>query len=129
MSLDALPEPNSPPPDHVPDELVRMYGRQAQESVRYTRSRRYRVSKQVRQAGKTFHDAEMWSVAGMVFFWGVAGVALVGGLAYAVYLWPAAGIALLGTVMVILAVSLAVGLKHSRRLHQQPTDEYTTFSL
>ena len=129
MPLDPLHEPDFPPPDHVPDELVRMYGHQAQESVRYSRSRRYRVSKQVKRAGQTFHDVELWSVVGLVFFWGVAGVALVGGLVYAVVLWPAAGIALLGTVALILAISVAVGVRQSRRSRQQPAEQYTGFSL
>lgn len=129
MPVDPFPEPDIPPPDHVPDELVRMYGRQAEQSVRYSRSRRYRVSKQVKRAGMTFHDAELWSVAALVFFWGVAAVALVGGLVYSVFLWPAAGLALVGTVMLILAISLTVGLKQSRRVRQQPVDEYTGFSL
>jgi Flp pilus assembly protein TadB len=129
MPLDPLPEPDFPPPDHVPDELVRMYGRDAQHSVRLSRTRRYRASKQVRQATKTFHDAELWAVAGLVFFWGVAGVALIGGLVYAVYLWPAAGIVLLGTVALIFAVSLAVGLRQVKRRREEPATLYTGFSL
>jgi hypothetical protein len=130
MPVDPLPEPEFPPPDHVPDELVRMYGREAQHSVRHSRTRRYRASEQVRQATKAFHDTELWAVAGLVFFWGVAGVALIGGLAYAVYLWPAAGIALIGTVALIFAISLAVGLRHARRRREEPaTTEYTGFSL
>jgi Flp pilus assembly protein TadB len=129
MAIDPLPEPEFPPPDHVPDELVMMYGRQAQQSVRHSRTRRYRASKHVRQATKTFKDTEVWAVAGMVFFWGVAGVALVGGLVYAIYLWPAAGLALLGTVGLIFAVSLTVGLRQAKRRREQPTAQYTGFNL
>lgn len=130
MPVDPLPEPDFPAPDHVPDELVRMYGREAHHSVRHSRTRRYRASKQVRRASKTFRDAELWAVAGLVFFWGVAGVALIGGLVYAVYLWPLAGMALLGTVGLLLAVSLTVGLRQARRRREEPvTTEYTGFSL
>jgi Flp pilus assembly protein TadB len=106
-----------------------MYGREAEHSVRHSRTRRYRASKQVRQATRTFHDAELWAVAGLVFFWGVAGVALIGGLVYAVYLWPVAGIALLGTVGLIFAVSLTVGLRQSKRRREEPATESTGFSL
>jgi Flp pilus assembly protein TadB len=106
-----------------------MYGRQAEQSVRYSRSRRYQMSKQVHQAGKVFHDTELWSVAALVFFWAVAGVALVGGLIYAVFLWPAAGLALIGVVMLILAISLAVGVRQSRRHGQRAAQEYSGFSL
>src|SRR6266536_3971252 len=129
MPVDPLPEPDNPPPDRVPDELVRMFGRQARQSVRYSRSRRYRVSKQVKRAGVTLHDSELWSVAAQVFFWGVASVAFFGGLVYSVFLWPAVGLALVGTVMLILAISLTVGLKWSRRVRRQPVDEYTGISL
>jgi Flp pilus assembly protein TadB len=129
MPLDPLHEPDVPAPDHVPDEFVRMYGRQAQQSVQYSRSRRYRVSKQVHQAGQVFHDTELWSIAALVFFWAVAGVALVGGLIYAVFLWPEAGLALVGVVMLILAISLAVGAQQSRRHRQQGAEEYSGFSL
>src|SRR5438046_9463681 len=86
MPVDPFPEPHTLPPDHVPDELVRMYGRQAEQSVRYSRSRRYRVSKQVKRAGVTFHDVELWSVAAQVFFWGVAAVGLVAGAVYSSFL-------------------------------------------
>jgi hypothetical protein len=130
MPLDPLPEPEFPPPDHVPDELVRMYGREAQHSVRRSRTRRYRASKQVRQATKTFHDTELWAVAGLVFFWGVAGVAMIGGLAYAVYLWPVAGISMLATVALIFAVALTVGLRQVKRRRSEPAStEYSGFSL
>jgi hypothetical protein len=129
MPVDPLPEPEFPAPDHVPDDLVRMYGRDAQHSVKHSRTRRYRATKQVRQATKTFKDTEIWAVAGMVFFWGVAGVALIGGLVYAVYLWPAAGIGLLATVAVIFGVSLVVGLRQAKRRRDEPSTEYTGFSL
>ena len=129
MPLDPLPEPDVPAPDHVPDDLVQVYGREAKRSVKHTRTRRYRASKQVREATKTFHDTEVWAVAGLVFFWGVAGVALIGGLVYAVYLWPAAGIGLLATVAVIFGVSLTVGLRHAKRRREEPSSQYTGFSL
>jgi phosphatidylglycerophosphate synthase len=129
MPADPLLEPGVPPPDHVPDEFVRMYGREAHQSVRYSRSRRYRATKQVRRATTTLHDTELWAVVGLAFFWGVAAVSLVGALAYAVYLWPAAGIALVGTVALILGISLAIGLKQSQRNRQIPAGEYTGYSL
>jgi hypothetical protein len=130
MALDPLPEPDVTPPDHVPDDLVAMYGREAEQSVRYSRSRRYRVTKEVRRkASTTMHDIELWSVAGMVFFWGVAAVTLIGALVYAVMLWPTAGIALAGTVALLIAVSLTVGMKQARRQRQAVTEESTSFNF
>jgi hypothetical protein len=123
------PDPNEILPDHVPDELVRMYGREAEHSVRYSRSRRYRVSRQVHKASVGLHDVEIWSAAGLVFFWGIAALALVGGLAYAVFLWPAAGLSMVATVALLSAVALTVGVRTARKQREQPVEQYPNYSF
>jgi hypothetical protein len=128
-----MPNPQSEsfpdPPDHVPDELVQMYGREAEHSVRYSRSRRYRVSRHVRKASVGLHNKEIWSVAGLVFFWGIAALALVGALAYAVFLWPVAGLSMLGAIVLLVAVALSVGVRASRRQREQPAEQYPNYSF
>jgi hypothetical protein len=115
VSPDFAAEPGAPVPDRIPDDLVDRYGSQARHTVRYRRSRRYRLGFRVRQASEPLHDREMWSLAAIIFFWGVAVLAIMGGIGYAVFLWPRVGLSILGTFLALLGISLLVALKLSKR--------------
>lgn len=85
---DSVADPGSPIPDHVPDELVERYGRDAGHVVRYHRSPRYRVGRRVSRVSQPFRSADVWTLSLMIFFWGVIAATIVGGLAYAISLMP-----------------------------------------
>ena len=121
MSPDYAAQPGAPVPDRVPDELVDRYGSQARHTVRYRRSRRYRVGYKVRQGSQPLRDREMWSLAAIIFFWGVASVAIAGGIAYAIFLWPRIGLSILGGFLTLLGISLGVSLFVTRRANRTGT--------
>jgi len=95
-------------PDTVPDELVRRYGRQAGHSVRYTRSRRYRVRRGMSRASVPLRSSNVWVLATMIFFWAVIGAAMIGALVYAMVLWPSVGLYVLVPVLGLFVISLGV---------------------
>jgi hypothetical protein len=69
----------------------------------------------VRQRAQPLRDREMWSLAGIIFFWGVAAVAIAGGIAYAIFLWPRIGLSILGGFLALLGISLGIALMITRR--------------
>lgn len=114
MSPGFAAEPGAPVPDRIPDEIVERYGSQARHTVQYRRSRRYRVGHRVRTASVPLRNREVWSLAAIIFFWGVALLAMLGGIGYAVFLWPRVGLSILGGVLALVGISLAVALRVSR---------------
>jgi|GEM_PF-1966887 hypothetical protein len=117
-----LAEPNPAVPDHVPDELVQRYGRQAGQVVRYHRSHRYRLGRQVRSVRVPLKNAEVWPLGLMIFFWAVIAAAIVGGLAYAVTLVPWVALYLLVPLVGLFGLSVGVaGVMVARqRGHPRP---------
>ncbi len=102
-------------PDHVPDELVARYGKNAQRSVRYSKSTRYRVGQAVARTSASLKDGDVLSTAAVILTWAVAVVALVVGMAYVFVLWPEAAMALLGTLLILGGLSLAMALQMSKK--------------
>ena len=102
-------------PDHVPDELVARYGRNAQRSVRYSKSTRYRLGQVVTRTTASLKNGDVLSTAAVIMTWAVAAVALVAGLAYVFVLWPQAAVALTGTLLILCGLSLALALQISRK--------------
>ena len=115
MSPDHAAESGLPVPDRIPDDIVDRYGSQARHAVRYRRSRRYRLGYRVRAASEPLHDREVWSLAAIIFFWGVAIAAILGGIGYAVFLWPRIGLSILGTFLALIGLSLLIALKLTKR--------------
>jgi hypothetical protein len=115
MQPDYVADPGVPPPDHIPEDILERYGSQARHTVRYHRSRRYRFSTRFRRAGEPMHDAELWSVTALVFFWAVAGLGILGGIGYAVFLWPQVGLSILGAMLALLGLSVLIAMRVTRR--------------
>jgi hypothetical protein len=102
-------------PDHVPDELVARYGKNAQRSVRYSKSTRYRLGQSIARTASSLKDGDVLSTAAVILTWAVAAVALVAGMAYVFVLWPEAAVALMGTLLILGGISLALALQISRK--------------
>lgn len=102
-------------PDHVPDELVARYGKNAKRSVRYSKSTRYRLGQVVGRTSQSLKDTDVLSTAAVILTWTVAVVALVAGMAYVFVLWPQAAMALLGTLLILGGLSLAAALQISKK--------------
>ena len=102
-------------PDHVPDELVARYGKNAQRSVRYSKSTRYRLGQAVARTTGSLKNEDVLSTAAVIMTWAVAVVALVAGMAYVFVLWPEAAVALTGTLLILGGLSLALALQISRK--------------
>ena len=102
-------------PDHVPDELVARYGKNAQRSVRYSKSSRYRLGQAVTRTTASLKNGDVLSTAAVIMTWAVAAVALVAGIAYVFVLWPEAAVALTGTLLILCGLSLALALQISRK--------------
>ncbi|MDP8955635.1 MAG: hypothetical protein M3N24_01555 [Actinomycetota bacterium] len=102
-------------PDHVPDELVARYGKNAHRSVRYSKSTRYRLAQAIGRTTSSLKDGDVLSTAAVILTWAVAVVALVAGMAYVFVLWPEAAVALLGTLLILGGISLALALQISRK--------------
>jgi hypothetical protein len=102
-------------PDHVPDELVARYGKNAQRSVRYSKSTRYRLGQTIGRTASSLKDGDVLSTAAVILTWAVAAVALVAGMAYVFVLWPEAAVALMGTLLILGGLSLALALQISRK--------------
>jgi hypothetical protein len=102
-------------PDHVPDELVARYGKNAQRSVRYSKSIRHRFGQAVSRTSAPLKDEDVLSTAAVILTWAVAAVALVAGMAYVFVLWPQAAVALLGTLLILGGLSLALALQMSKK--------------
>ncbi len=102
-------------PDHVPDELVARYGKNAQRSVRYSKSTRYRLGQAVARTTGSLKNGDVLSTAAVIMTWAVAAVALVAGMAYVFVLWPEAAVALTGTLLILGGLSLALALQISRK--------------
>jgi hypothetical protein len=118
VSPDYAAQPGAPVPDRIPDELVDRYGSQARHTVRYRRSRRYRVGYKVRERSQPLRDRDMWSLAAIIFFWGVATVAIAGGITYAIFLWPRIGLSILGGFLALLGISLGASLFVTRKANR-----------
>ncbi|HEX2089993.1 MAG TPA: hypothetical protein VHI54_08740 [Actinomycetota bacterium] len=102
-------------PDHVPDDLVARYGKNAQRSVRYSKSTRYRLGQAVARTTGSLKNEDVLSTAAVIMTWAVAVVALVAGMAYVFVLWPEAALALTGTLLILGGLSLALALQISRK--------------
>ena len=102
-------------PDHVPDELVARYGKNAHRSVRYSKSVRYRFGQAVARTSQSLKDGDVLATAAVILTWAVAAVALVAGMAYVFVLWPQAAVALLGTLLILGGLSLALALQISKK--------------
>ena len=102
-------------PDHVPDELVARYGKNAQRSVRYSKSSRYRLGQAVARTTGSLKNEDVLSTAAVIMTWAVAVVALVAGMAYVFVLWPEAAVALTGMLLILGGLSLALALQISRK--------------
>lgn len=116
---DSLAEPNPAIPDHVPDDLVQRYGRQAGHTVKYHRSQRYRLSFHLRRAARPLGDTNVWVLAVMIFFWMVVAAAIVGGLVYAISLRPWVAI----YIVLPLVAMFGVALVAATRMSRSKTDE------
>jgi hypothetical protein len=118
MQPEQLPEPPPPLPDHVPDDLLARYGRDARKSVKQRRSRRARLTRRLRGGSTTpvkRGDSELWETTAVVFFFGVIAVCGLGGLVYAVYLWPTIGMTLVGTLLGLFGLSFFMARRITRR--------------
>ncbi len=102
-------------PDHVPDDLVARYGKNAQRSIRYSKSSRYRVRQALTRTSASLKDGDVLSTAAVILTWAVAAVALVAGMTYVFVLWPQAAVALLGTLLILGGLSLALALQISKK--------------
>jgi hypothetical protein len=102
-------------PDHVPDDLVARYGKNAQRSVRYSKSTRYRLGQAIARTTASLRDGDVLSMAAVILTWAVAAVALVAGMAYVFVLWPEAAVALTGTLLILGGLSLALALQISKK--------------
>ena len=102
-------------PDHVPDDLVNTYGREARQAARYMRSSRYRLGRTVRAAASELHSSTVWMTAVIIFFWMVAGAAVVGAIAYAISLWPWFAAFVLLPLVVLFALALAMASRMVRK--------------
>lgn len=126
MQPEQLPEPPPPLPDHVPDDLLARYGRDARKTVKQRRSRRARLTRRLRGSGGPVRrsDSELWETTAVVFFFGVIAVCGLGGLVYAVYLWPTIGMTLVGTLLGLFGMSFFMARRITRRNGQSepPTD-------
>lgn len=111
----AAPPPGPSVPDHVPDELVARYGRQAGHAVRYRRSQRYRFAYRMRRAARPLADTSVWMLAVVIFFWMVIVAAIVGGLAYAIALRPWVGLYVVGPIVLLFGLSVVIALRLADR--------------
>ncbi len=102
-------------PDHVPDELMARYGKNAKRSVKYSKSVRHRLGQAMTRTTAPLKDGDVLSTAAVILTWAVAVVALVAGMAYVFVLWPQAAMALLGTLLILGGLSLALALQISRK--------------
>jgi len=116
-------------PDRVPDELVAKYGRDAKKTVKHNLSRRSRLARRTRRAGKVVRGrgADLWQTTAVVFSLSVIAVCGLGALVYAVYLWPKIGLSLVGGVVVMFTFSYVVARRVTRRRVDPNSDE--TISL
>ena len=112
------PDPVPSLPDHVPEDLLARYGKDARKTVRQHLSRRYKVTRRIRgAAGST--DAELWETTAVVFFFAIIAVCGLGGVAYAVYLWPTIGLSLLGGLVLMFGFSFLLARRMTRRTQEE----------
>ena len=119
--LDPLARQGADVPDHVPDDLLTRYGREAGQKVRYRRSQRYRASRGLHDAVSTLRDSDVWMLAVMIFFWLVAGAAAIGAIVYAISLWPWFGAYVLVPLVGLFILSLGLAAKLAKK--RQPQDD------
>ena len=101
-------------PDHIPEDLLARYGKDARRTVRQHLSRRYKVTRRIRGAARTT-DAELWETTAVVFFFGIIALCGLGGVAYAVYLWPTIGLSLLVGLVTMFGLSFLLARRMMRR--------------
>jgi hypothetical protein len=114
MQPEFSPDPVPSLPDHVPDDLLARYGREARRTVRHHLSRRYRVRRRLHGAASGT-NAELWETTAVVFFLGIIGLCGLGGLAYAIYLWPTIGATLTAGLLLLFGASFLVARRMTRR--------------
>jgi ABC-type multidrug transport system fused ATPase/permease subunit len=116
-------------PDRIPDDLVEKYGREARKTVKHNLSRRSRLARRTRRAGRVVRGSgsDLWQTTVVVFSLGVIAVCGVGALAYAVYLWPRIGLSLVGAVVIMFTLSYVVARRVTRRRVDPSSDEMSLF--
>ena len=119
--LDPLARQDADVPDHVPDDLLTRYGREAGQKVRYRRSQRYRASRGLHDTVSTLRDSDVWMLAVMIFFWLVAGAAAIGAIVYAISLWPWFGAYILVPLLGLFVLSLGLAAKLTKK--RRPQDD------
>jgi ABC-type multidrug transport system fused ATPase/permease subunit len=116
-------------PDRIPDDLVEKYGREARKTVKHNLSRRSRLARRTRRAGRVVRGggSDLWQTTVVVFSLGVIAVCGVGALVYAVYLWPRIGLSLVGAVVIMFTLSYVVARRVTRRRVDPSSDEMSLF--
>ncbi len=117
---DSVAGPGPSIPDHVPDELVRRYGRDAGHVVRYRRSPRYRVRQRMSHAAQPLRSADVWTLSLMIFFWAVITASIVGGLAYAVSLMPSVALYVIVPLVGLFVASVGIAAWVVKRRPSEP---------
>lgn len=111
MRADGPGTPGGPVPDHLPEELVSRYGREARRAVKGRRPARGLA----RAAAAGLRDGDVWALTLTVFLWSALAVGFIGGLVFAVARWPWVGLYVVGPILSLLALSFGVALWLIRR--------------
>ncbi len=127
MQSENFAEPGAP--DRIPDDLVEKYGREARKTVKHNLSRRSRLARRTRRAGRVVRGSgsDLWQTTAVVFSLSVIAVCGIGALVYAVYLWPRMGLSLVGAVVIMFTLSYVVARRVTRRGVDPSNDEMSLF--
>src|SRR2546427_12081752 len=114
MQSENFAEPGAP--DRIPDDLVEKYGREARKTVKHNLSRRSRLARRTRRAGRLVRGsgADLWQTTAVVFSLSVIALCGIGALLYTVDLWPRIGLSLVGAVVLMFTFSYVVARRGSR---------------
>ena len=127
MQSENFAEPGAP--DRIPDDLVEKYGREARKTVKHNLSRRSRLARRTRRAGRVVRGtgSDLWQTTAVVFSLSVIALCGIGALVYAVYLWPRIGLSLVGAVVLMFTFSYVVARRVTRRGVDPSQDEVSLF--
>ena len=127
MQSENFAEPGAP--DRIPDDLVEKYGREARKTVKHNLSRRSRLARRTRRAGRLVRGsgADLWQTTAVVFSLSVIALCGIGALLYTVYLWPRIGLSLVGAVVIMFTFSYVVARRVTRRGVDPSQDEVSLF--
>ncbi len=107
-------------PDLIPDDLVRHYGEEARQTVRYRRSVRYRWNSWSHPAIAALRTADLWLLTLLLFGCGIIAFAFIGGLVYAVMLAPWVGLYVVLPMVLLFSCSLLASIRITARRRGEP---------